>query len=67
MKKLEVVLAPVDQAMAAKKRWFEMPKASLVADAEKLASDFLLRPDKPAASHKRLSADPDKLWWEIIA
>lgn len=67
MSRLEVVLAPVDQKMAAKKRWFAMPKASLVADAEKRARDFILRPDRPAPAHPRLTADPDRLWWEIIA
>jgi metallo-beta-lactamase superfamily protein len=64
MEKLRVAMIPVDEAMAKKKRWNQMPLGDLVTALEQRAKGAVIRVDQPLpASTERLTAQP--LYYEV--
>jgi hypothetical protein len=63
MERLRVAMIPVDQAMAAKKRWGHMPLDELVAALGKKAKGAVLRVDRPMPATQEQVVE-DKLFFE---
>jgi hypothetical protein len=64
MERLRVAMIPVDQAMAAKKRWGHMPLDELVTALNARAKGVVLRVDKPKpVTQERVVEDP--LFFEV--
>jgi hypothetical protein len=64
MKNLRVALIPVDEAMAKKKRWNQMPLVELMQALEEKVKGVVLRIDKPAPQ-SREQVDEKALYFEV--
>jgi hypothetical protein len=64
MEKLRVAMIPVDEVMAKKKRWNQMPLGDLVTALQQRAKGAVIRADQPLpASTERLTEQP--LYYEV--
>jgi len=65
MENLDVVLIPVDHAMALKKRWGNMPLPELVKRMKEIAKGGVLRVDEPVPDELKGRVDDQELYFEI--
>ena len=65
MTNLEIVLIPVDHAMAIKKRWGNMPLPELVDRMKQMAKDCVLRIDEPVPPQLKERVNAQDLYYEI--
>lgn len=63
MTDLRVALVPVDEAMAKKKRWTQMPRSSIIERLNEMAPNAVLRSDEDAAEQPWLTKN--KLYYEV--
>jgi hypothetical protein len=64
MEKLRVAMLPVDQAMAKKKHWDQMPLDELVSELNKKAKGVVLRVDQPMPTTQEQVVE-DRLFFEV--
>jgi beta-lactamase superfamily II metal-dependent hydrolase len=65
MEKLEMVLIPVDHAMAIKKRWGNMPLPELVDRMKEITKGRVVRVDEPVPDELKGRVDDQTLYFEI--
>ena len=65
MKRLRVAMLPVDEEMAKRKGWTQMPLPELVTALEQRASGGVLRVDRPSPVKKEQVIE-DRLFFEVV-
>jgi hypothetical protein len=65
MENLQIAAIPVDQEMAVKKRWGQMPRPSLVAALKTKTSGAVLRSDADAPQELAAAVKSTALFFEI--